>query len=79
MFFVYPTLHDEKKVHLAWTLETTDLDFFYSQRKFINLYKNLLRSIIVSPVNKNNHYIVILFLCYVFPFASEAFVFPLLR
>ena len=38
-----------------------------------------MRTIFSSFVNKIYYYIVILFLCYVFPFASEDFVFPLLR
>ena len=44
-----------------------------------NLYMNLQRTIISPLVNKNYYYIAILFLCYVFPFASAYFVFPLLR
>ena len=40
---------------------------------------NLQRTIISPLVNKNYYYIAILFLCYVFPFASAYFVFPLLR
>ena len=44
-----------------------------------SLFRNLLRRIVSSVVNKNYYYVVILFLCYVFPFASEDFVFPLLR
>ena len=40
---------------------------------------NLLRTIFSSLVNKIFHYIVMLFLCYVFPFASKDFVFPFLR
>ena len=41
---------------------------------------NLLRTIIFSLVNKNYFfYLVILFVCYVFPLASKGFVFPLLR
>ena len=40
---------------------------------------NLLQTIISSLVNKNYYYIVLLFLCYVFPFISKDFVFPLLR
>ena len=44
-----------------------------------NLYMNLLRKIMSSLVNSHYYfYIVILFLCYVFPFASKDFVFPLL-
>ena len=38
----------------------------------------VLRTIISSLVNKNNYYLVILFLCYVFPFAAKDYVFPLL-
>ena len=44
-----------------------------------NLCMNLQRTIISPLVNKNYYYIAILFLCYVFPFASAYFVFPLLR
>ena len=40
---------------------------------------NLLQPIFSSLVNKIFHYIVMLFLCYVFPFASKDFVFPLLH
>ena len=40
---------------------------------------NLLRPIFSCLVNKIFHYIVMLFLCYVFPFASKDFVFPLLH
>ena len=39
------------------------------------LYMNLLRAIISSLVNKNYYFfVVILFLCYVFPFASMDFL-----
>ena len=58
------------------TSETRDLDSSYSQKK---IYMNLQRTIISSLVNKNYCCIVILFLCYVFPFVSKDFVFPLLR
>ena len=44
-----------------------------------NLYTNLLRTIICCFVNKKCYCIVILFLCYVFPFVSKGVVFPLLR
>ena len=57
-----------------WKLETLDLLTVKE-----NLYMNLLWTIIYYLVNKIYYYIVILFLCYVFPFASEDFVFPLLR
>ena len=45
-----------------------------------SLHTNLLlRTIISSVVNIKCYYIVILFLCHVFPFASKGFLFPLLR
>ena len=43
------------------------------------MYMNLLRTIIFALVDKIYYFhIVILFLCYVFPFASKDFAFPLL-
>ena len=50
----------------SWKLETLTL---LTTRE--NLYTNLLPTIISSLVNKNYYYIVILFLCYVFPFISK--------
>ena len=75
MFFVYPTCCDEKYVHLVLTLETRDSPLIVKE----NLYMNLLQTIIFSLVNKNYYYIVILFLCSVFHFTCNNFVFPLLR
>ena len=44
-----------------------------------DMYMNLLRTIIFALVDKIYYFhIVILFLCYVFPFASKDFAFPLL-
>ena len=57
----------------AWKLDTLTLLTVKE-----NLNTNLLRTIISSLVNKNYYYAVILFLCYVFHFASKGFVFPLL-
>ena len=58
------------------TLETRDLDSSYSKRKFA--YEFTTNNNFFSC--KQNYYcIVILFLCFVFLFASKDFVFPLLR
>ena len=57
-----------------WKLETFTL---FTVKE--NLYTNLLRTIISSVASKNYYYIVTLFLCYVLPFASIDFPFPLLR
>ena len=57
-----------------WKLETLTL-----LRVKEYLYKNLLRTIVSSLVNKNHYHIVISFLCYVSPFASKGFVFLMLR
>ena len=75
MFFVYPTGCDEKSVHLVYkfNLKTRDLDLL----RVIQIC--VLQAIIFSLVNKYYYYIAILFLCYVFPFASKNFVFLLLR
>ena len=56
-------------------METRDPDSSCNQRKLVS---ELTTSIIFSFVHKNYCYIVILFLCHVFPFASKDFVFPLL-
>ena len=76
MFFVYPTFRDEKYVHLVfrpWKLDTLTLPTVKE-----NLNTNLLRTIISSLASKNYYHIVLLFLCYAFPFASNSFVFSLL-
>ena len=54
-----------------WKLETLHLLAFKE-----NLCTNLLRSMILSLMNKSYYYIVILFLVYVFPFVSKGFLFP---
>ena len=56
---------------------TWKLGTFTLQSK--KLYANLLRTRDSSVVSKNYYYIVILFLYYVFSFASKGFVFYLLR
>ena len=43
------------------------------------LHTNLLRTMIISRVNKNYYYTVTLFLGHVLPFVSCSFVFPLLH
>ena len=55
----------------SWKLETLVL---FTVKE--NLYTNLLRTIISSLVNKYYYYIVILFLCYVFPLPLRVLYFP---
>ena len=58
------------------TLKTRHLDSSFSERKFA--YEFTTNNNFFSC--KQNYYcIVILFLCFVFPFTSKDFVFPLLR
>ena len=60
-----------------------DLDDFVETRNLDsvkeNLHTNLLRTIISSLASKSYYYIIILVLCYVFPFGAKGFAFPVLR